>query len=78
MYKRQDNMGAGPASYGLTDSMGRMHGDAQFAGCLLYTSNVCAAAGAIAAPILLASVTPRSTIFPAVARAMQAPFLRCV
>ena len=26
------NMGAGPASYGLTDSMGRMHGDAQFAG----------------------------------------------
>ena len=27
-----DNLGAGPASYGLTDSMGRMHGDAQFAG----------------------------------------------
>jgi hypothetical protein len=27
-----DNMGAGPASYGLTDSMGRMHSDAQFAG----------------------------------------------
>src|SRR5574344_1145019 len=27
-----DNMGAGPASYGLTDSMGRMHADAQFAG----------------------------------------------
>lgn len=27
-----DNMGAGPASYGLTDAMGRMHGDAQFAG----------------------------------------------
>ena len=27
-----DNMGTGPASYGLTDSMGRMHGDAQFAG----------------------------------------------
>ena len=27
-----DNMGAGPASYGLTDTMGRMHGDAQFAG----------------------------------------------
>jgi hypothetical protein len=27
-----DNIGAGPASYGLTDSMGRMHGDAQFAG----------------------------------------------
>ena len=25
-------MAAGPASYGLTDSMGRMHGDAQFAG----------------------------------------------
>ncbi len=23
---------SGPASYGLTDSMGRMHGDAQFAG----------------------------------------------
>ena len=27
-----DNMAAGPASDGLTDSMGRMHGDAQFAG----------------------------------------------
>ena len=27
-----DNMAAGPASYGLTDSMGRMHVDAQFAG----------------------------------------------
>ena len=27
-----DNMAAGPASYGLTDSMGRMHADAQFAG----------------------------------------------
>ncbi len=27
-----DNMAAGPASYGLTDSMGRMHGGAQFAG----------------------------------------------
>ena len=27
-----DNMAAGPASYGLTDSRGRMHGDAQFAG----------------------------------------------
>ncbi len=27
-----DNMGAGPASYGLTDTMGRMHCDAQFAG----------------------------------------------
>jgi hypothetical protein len=27
-----DNMAAGPASYGMTDSMGRMHGDAQFAG----------------------------------------------
>lgn len=27
-----DNVGAGPASYGLTDTMGRMHCDAQFAG----------------------------------------------
>ena len=27
-----DNVGAGPASYGMTDTMGRMHGDAQFAG----------------------------------------------
>lgn len=27
-----DNMGAGPASYGFTDSLGKMHGDAQFAG----------------------------------------------
>ena len=27
-----DNVAAGPASYGLTDALGRMHGDAQFAG----------------------------------------------
>jgi len=27
-----DNVGAGPASYGMTDTMGRMHSDAQFAG----------------------------------------------
>ncbi|MBN1470540.1 MAG: GGGtGRT protein, partial [Syntrophaceae bacterium] len=27
-----DNMAAGPASYGFTDTMGRMHSDAQFAG----------------------------------------------
>ncbi|MBQ3182114.1 MAG: GGGtGRT protein, partial [Clostridia bacterium] len=27
-----DNMAAGPASYGMTDTMGRIHGDAQFAG----------------------------------------------
>ena len=27
-----DNVAAGPASYGLTDSLGRVHGDAQFAG----------------------------------------------
>jgi hypothetical protein len=27
-----DNMAAGPASYGFTDTLGRMHGDAQFAG----------------------------------------------
>lgn len=34
-YARNENirrLAAGPASYGLTDSMGRMHGDAQFAG----------------------------------------------
>ena len=29
---RPDNMAAGPASYGMTDTMGRMHSDAQFAG----------------------------------------------
>ena len=29
---RETTRAAGPASYGLTDSMGRMHGDAQFAG----------------------------------------------
>ena len=28
----RSNVAAGPASYGLTDSMGRMHSDAQFAG----------------------------------------------
>ena len=27
-----DNMAAGPASYGMTDTMGRMHSSAQFAG----------------------------------------------
>ena len=27
-----DNLAAGPASYGMTDTLGRMHGDAQFAG----------------------------------------------
>ena len=27
-----DNMAAGPASYGMTDTMGRMHFDVQFAG----------------------------------------------
>ena len=27
-----DNMGAGPASYGMTDTLGRLHSDAQFAG----------------------------------------------
>ena len=30
--KYPDNVAAGPASYGLTDSLGRVHGDAQFAG----------------------------------------------
>ena len=30
-----DNMAAGPASYGMTDTMGRMHSDAQFAGSSL-------------------------------------------
>ena len=30
--RHPDNMAAGPASYGLTDTMGRMHSDAQFAG----------------------------------------------
>ena len=29
---RKENMAAGPASYGMTDTMGRMHSDAQFAG----------------------------------------------
>ena len=28
----RDSMAAGPASYGMTDTMGRMHSDAQFAG----------------------------------------------
>jgi len=30
--RHPDNMAAGPASYGMTDTMGRMHSDAQFAG----------------------------------------------
>ncbi len=30
-----DNMAAGPASYGMTDTMGRMHSDAQFAGSVI-------------------------------------------
>ena len=35
-----DNMGSGPASYGMTDTMGRMHGDAQFAGSSSVPSHV--------------------------------------
>ncbi|MCL2177437.1 MAG: GGGtGRT protein [Firmicutes bacterium] len=35
-----DNIGAGPASYGLTDTMGRMHSDAQFAGSSSVPSHV--------------------------------------
>jgi len=35
-----DNMGAGPASYGMTDTMGRMHSDAQFAGSSSVTAHV--------------------------------------
>ena len=31
-YTHPDNMAAGPASYGMTDTLGRMHSDAQFAG----------------------------------------------
>lgn len=31
-FQHPDNMAAGPASYGMTDTMGRMHSDAQFAG----------------------------------------------
>ena len=35
-----DNMAAGPASYGMTDTMGRMHSDAQFAGSSSVTDHV--------------------------------------
>lgn len=35
-----DNMAAGPASYGFTDTLGRMHGDAQFAGSSSVPSHV--------------------------------------
>ena len=35
-----DNMAAGPASYGMTDTMGRMHSDAQFAGSSSVTAHV--------------------------------------
>ena len=35
-----DNMAAGPASYGLTDTMGRMHSDAQFAGSISVPAHV--------------------------------------
>ncbi len=35
-----DNMAAGPASYGMTDTMGRMHSDAQFAGSSLVPAHV--------------------------------------
>ncbi|MEG1751714.1 MAG: GGGtGRT protein [Clostridia bacterium] len=35
-----DNVGAGPASYGITDTMGRMHCDAQFAGSSSVPSHV--------------------------------------
>ena len=35
-----DNMAAGPASYGMTDTLGRMHSDAQFAGSSSVPANV--------------------------------------
>jgi len=35
-----DNLAAGPASYGMTDTMGRMHSDAQFAGSSSVPSHV--------------------------------------
>ena len=35
-----DNMAAGPASYGMTDTMGRMHSDAQFAGSFSVPAHV--------------------------------------
>ena len=35
-----DNMAAGPASYGMTDTMGRMHSDAQFAGSSSFPAHV--------------------------------------
>ena len=35
-----DNMAAGPASYGLTDSLDRMHGDAQIAGSSSVSAHV--------------------------------------
>ena len=35
-----DNMAAGPASYGMTDTMGRMHSDAQFAGSSSVSAHV--------------------------------------
>ena len=35
-----DNMAAGPASYGMTDTMGRMHSDAQYAGSSSVTAHV--------------------------------------
>ena len=35
-----DNMAAGPASYGMTDTLGRMHSDAQFAGIFICTGSL--------------------------------------
>ena len=54
-----DNMAAGPASYGMTDTMGRMHSDAQFAG----SSSVPAQTIAWVAAVLFAFVTNKWWVF---------------
>ena len=37
--QKKSNMTADPSSYGMTDTMGRMHSDAQFAGMILGIGN---------------------------------------
>ena len=63
-----DNMAAGPASYGMTDTMGRMHSDAQFAGSSSVPAHVemMGLLGAGNNPCLLYTSLPSASTSPAI------------
>ena len=78
-----DNVAAGPASYGMTDTMGRMHSDAQFAGSSSVPAHVemMGLIGMGNNPMVGATVALRrcgksgKVIAPCVKRRMSAKFL---